>query len=221
MGCCTSRNSLSIEDKIISYNERKIGLSCCSPSNIEFYIKKWIGSEGLTLPRLKKAAECLKIDIGDFKSPEDPLAVLFKEFQVKDSFNVSDLITFCVFLCSARPNEKSEIWFNIIDSSLITEITYGQTKQFLELLYKFTFKILPLLAKGDGELGLSDEKIEIYVNEAFKCQKRFLETYAMKICPEHTLDKETFIAQMSLYSKITYSEGFRQLVRDYLKAGYT
>lgn len=217
MGCCSSRNSLSREDRLISLQERKIGLNNCNPSKVELSIKKWIGSEGLTIPRLKKAAESLKIDVGDFTSPDDPLVKLFKQFKTGESFNVSELISFCVFLCDARPDEKGVIWFDIADQSLRSQLTYGQVKEFIGLLYKFTYKFLPILAQGSEENCLSPEVVEIYINEAYKHQTAFIEITAGKVCPEHTLDKETFIAQLNTYSKLTYSDGFRQLVRENIR----
>ena len=176
-----------------------------------------MGSEGLTIPRFKKAAENLKINIGDFSSPEDPLVVLFSQFKTGEAFNTTELISCCVFLTNSRPDEKAKIWFDLIDNSLQNQLTYGQIKEFLSMLYKFTFKILPLLANEEAEMNLSLEARENYVNEALKHQKDFVEIYAMKICPEHTLDREKFIQQMGLYSKITYSDGFRQLMREMIK----
>ena len=217
MGCCSSRNTLSREDRLISSKERKIGLSSCSPISIELSIKKWIGSEGLTLPRLKKAAEALQIDIGDFTSPDEPLVKLFKQFKTGDSFNVSELISFCVYLSNARPDEKAGIWFDIADQSLALQLTYGQVKEFISMLFRFTYKVLPILAQGDEVDCLSAENIEIYTNEAYKHQREFIENTSMKLCPEHTLDRETFLAQLNIYSKITYSDGFRQLVRESTK----
>ena len=208
---------LSREDRIIAFNERILGLANCSPNDIELSIKKWVGSEGLTLQRLKKAGELLKISIGDFTSPEDPLVKLFKTFQTGDSFNVSELITFCVFLSNATPENKSMIWFDMIDQSLRSQLTYGQIKEFVSLLFKFTFKILPILSEGTGEMLLTPENIEIYTNTAYKYQNDFIENISMKICPEHTLDKDMFIQQINANSKITYSDGFRQLLRESIK----
>lgn len=217
MGCCTMRNSLSNEDRIISFNERKLGISHCTPSSIELSIKKWIGSEGLTLPRFKKAAESLKINLGPFTSSHEPLVIVFKNFQSGNAFNVLELIAFCVYLCNALPEEKSKIWFDIMDCNLKSLLTYGQVKEFLSLLYRFTFKILPILSQGEGEMTLRPQDIEVYTNEALKHQRSFIDAYAIKVCPEHTLDKETFLAQMNVYSKLSYSDGLRQLVREFVR----
>jgi hypothetical protein len=217
MGCCISRHSLQKEDNIISSNERKLNLTHCSPSSIELTIKKWVGSEGLTIARLQRAAETLQINIGDFSSPEDPLVLLFSQFKQGNSFNTTELISFCVFLTNARPDEKAKVWFELIDNSLQNQLTYGQIKEFLSMIYKFTFKVLPILAKEDAENGLSAEERENYVSEALKFQKDFVDVYAMKLCPEHTLDKEKFMQGLGIYSKLTYSDGFRQLMREMMK----
>lgn len=76
---------------------------------------------------------------------------------------------------------------------------------------------MPGLAKDNETMGLSSEVVEVYVNQAAKYQNEFIESLAVKLCPEHTLDKEIFVAQINVYSKISYSAGFRQLLREFIK----
>lgn len=216
MGCCSSRNTLSMEDKIIGIQEKALGVNQ-KPSQIEMTIKKWIGSEGLTLPRLKKAAFALNIQIGDYTSPDDPIVLLFNHFKTGDNYNVTELITFCVLLTPAQPDDKALIWFDILDTTLRSHLTYGQIREFLKLLFKFTFKLLPMLASGEGQMSLSSESVEIYINTCLKSEETFLDIFSKKLCPQHTLDKETFVDQLRVYSKLTYPDGIRQMLRECIK----
>lgn len=213
MGCCSSRNTLSTEEKLISSQEKLLKIKE-KPIQIEMTIKKWIGSEGLSLPRFKKAAFTLGMNIGDNTSPDDPIVLLFNNFKTNEQFNITELIAFCVFLTPAYPEEKAVIWFDIFDSNLRAQLTFGQIEEFLKMIFDFTFKFLPILAIGDQSGQLSSEAVEIYMNTCKINKELFLETYSKKICPEHTLDKETFVDQLRTYYKLTYSDGVRQLLRE-------
>ena len=202
MGCCSSRNYLTDEDKFVALNERRVVMES-SPALIEMTFKKWIGPDGLNQARLKKVFATLNV-MGN------ELDKLMVEFKNGESFNVNELISFCVFMTCAKPQDKAAVWFDLLDTGLKNQLTYGQVKDFLEQLFKFTFKFLPRLAAGNE---MTEECVEIYINSCYKMKTSFIDKHSILVCPEHTLDKEIFVSQLQIYYTLTYSEGIRTLLR--------
>ncbi|CAG9317559.1 unnamed protein product [Blepharisma stoltei] len=219
MGCCTSRYTITPEERWICYYERQLNFKSISPKTIEFVFKKWVGPEGLTLKRFQKSSENLGINIGDLSSPDDNIYQFYKQFKTNDTFNIDELIIFGVFECSARPEDKAEVWYDIIDKDLSGRLLTQQVKDFIKCLYKLTYKYLPKIASGTDDKFVSPEQIQVYIEKADLHSEKFSAHITDLLTSNIALDKPGFQEKLREHYKITYPEGFRVLVKEFLNNG--
>lgn len=162
--------------------------------------------------RLQKAFEQLNLELGNASDPNDKIYGFYKQFKNNDVFNLDELIVFGVFVCSGKPEDKAHIWFDIFDSDLKGIITKIQIFMFVKLLFKITYKLLPKLAIKD--IGVTE--LQIYLERADIHSENFSNFISDLLCKNHYLDKPGFIAKIVNNYKISYTDGFRSLYKQYL-----
>ncbi|CAG9310598.1 unnamed protein product [Blepharisma stoltei] len=239
MGCCVAKNNndllppaakgvavpkeedLTLEDKIILEQEKKLHFSRLLSKEIVKSIKAESLQNSLSLPQLKRVFHDLQIPESELTSPDTPTYHLLSKVKNENKlYDTKKLSLIGIVIGIGTAEEKADWLFRQFDVDATGMLDPSEIEEMLGAMVDVCANILPVLAKGEGIGFMNKEDIDAYKDKLISGKDEFIREITKQLLVEKEISQHELTMKLgdinNSLSKLLYSYGVRSLLRKYV-----
>lgn len=211
---------LSLEEEIISANEKKLAISNLHSKEIIKSLKAECVDDLLSMPQMKRFYHELQMPESDLTTPDSGFfKILTKVKDDRKLYSVKKLSLLGILVGKGSSQEKAVWLFKQFDKDASETIDAIEVQSMLTELADVAINIIPNVAKGDEPGLMTKEEIESYRTTLVEAEETAILELMRLICTSKELSSAEFVSKIcdpSLQLKsLLSSSGLRTFVRKY------